>query len=89
MKSCLLFVINRLSTSNYFVEFIDPFYLYIDWGKSINTSRLKSNISTKHKDKLSQHTKTLLNKFPNTSQIEFIYEDELKGKKRLKKNKKK
>lgn len=89
MKSCLLFVINRLSTSNYFVEFIDPFYLYIDWGKSINTSRLKSNISTKHKDKLSQHTKSLLNKFPNTSQIEFIYEDELKGKKRLKKNKKK
>lgn len=91
MKSCLLFVINRLSASNYFVEFIDPFYLYIDWGKSINTtSMLKSNISTKHKDKLSQHTKTLLNKFPNTSQIEFVYEDELKDKKkRLKKNKKK
>lgn len=91
MKSCLLFVMNRLSASNYFVEFIDPFYLYIDWGKSISQSSktITSNISTKHKDKLSQHTKNLLHKFPNTSQIEFVYEDELQGKKRLKKNKKK
>lgn len=92
MKSCLLFVMNRLSSSGYFIEFIDPFYVYIDWGKSLsNTSYMvKSNISTKHKDKLHQHTKTLLHKFPNTSQIEFVYEDELRGKKqRLKKNKKK
>ena len=34
MKSCLLFVMNRLSSSGYFIEFIDPFYVYIDWGKS-------------------------------------------------------
>ena len=93
MKSCILFVMNRLATHNYFVEFVQPFYLYIDWAtgpaaRSVSNN-IRSSISEKHKDKLRTHTKNLLHQFPNTSQIEFVYEDEIKQKKRLKKNKKK
>jgi hypothetical protein len=63
------------------------------------------SISGKHKDKLRSQTRALLNQFPNTSQIEFVYEDKNdkndktknnnktknndKQQKRLKKNKKK
>jgi hypothetical protein len=96
MKSCILFVMNRLSTSGYMVEFMDPFYLYIDWGTNgTNTQRSKpivkssmNSISSKHKDNLRSQAKILLNKFPGASQIEFVYEDDIKGK-RLKKTKKK
>ena len=95
MKSCILFVMNRLYSNGYLVEFVDPFYLYIDWGKSYTNNTLPinshmANISNKHKDKLGSHTQALISKFPNTSKIEFVYEDELKTpKRRLKKNKKK
>jgi hypothetical protein len=97
MKSCILFVMNRLSANGYIVEFVQPFYLYIDWGKSsfensqniVKHQMMNMNVSSKHKDKLRAHTKQIINKFPNTSQIEFVYEDDLKHKKRLKKNKKK
>ena len=104
MKSCLLFVMNKLSNNGYIVEFMQPFYVYIDWGSSINSnktnvcsSKMPSSISGKHKDKLRAQTRALLNQFPNTSQIEFVYEDKgTKNKKtnkdqqkRLKKNKKK
>mgnify|MGYP000353457155 CR=1 FL=1 len=90
MKSCILFVINRLSENGYMVDFLEPFYLYIDWGSN-NTYKeynIKSRISQKHKDKLQNHTKELLTKFP---EIEFIYEDDVKKKqhkKNIKKNKK-
>jgi hypothetical protein len=78
------------------VEFMDPFYLYIDWGTNgANVQRSKpivkssmNSISSKHKDNLRNQAKLLLNKFPGASQIEFVYEDDVKGK-RLKKNKKK
>jgi hypothetical protein len=105
MKSCLLFVMNKLSNNGYIVEFMQPFYVYIDWGSSINSnktnvcsSKMPSSISGKHKDKLRAQTRALLNQFPNTSQIEFVYEDKStknkkpnqdKQQKRLKKNKKK
>jgi hypothetical protein len=94
MKSCILFVMNRLSSSGYMVEFMDPFYLYIDWGTNgDNRPKPKpvrsqmSNISIKHKDNLRDQAKILLKKFPGASEIEFVYEDDVK--KRLKKNKKK
>lgn len=97
MKSCILFVMNRLSSNGYMVEFVQPFYLYIDWGSTslqnsqniVKQQMLNMNVSSKHKDKLRSQTKDLINKFPNTSKIEFVYEDEIKKKKRLKKNKKK
>jgi hypothetical protein len=103
MKSCLLFIMNKLTNNGYIVEFMQPFYLYIDWGSSLNSNNSNNithitnkmpSISHKHKDKLRAQTRALLNQFPNTSQIEFVYEDKDKDKtnskqKRLKKNKKK
>jgi hypothetical protein len=84
MKSCIIFVMNKLSENGYMVDFIQPFYLYIDWGSNSNKDyNIKSRISTKHKDKLYNHTKELLSRFP---EIEFVYEDQVK--KKIKKNKK-
>ena len=87
MKSCLLFVMNKLSNNGYIVEFMQPFYVYIDWGSSINSnktnvcsSKMPSSISGKHKDKLRAQTRALLNQFPTTSQIEFVYEDKAANK---------
>lgn len=89
MKSCILFVMNQLSNNGYIVEFVQPFYLYIDWGctnqKSVD---YKGSLTTKHKDKLQIQTKALLSQFPNTSQIEFVYEDKLKNTKHKKRGKK-
>jgi hypothetical protein len=94
MKSCLLFVMNKLSNNGYIVEFMQPFYVYIDWGSTINpnkTNTLSSkmpSISGKHKDKLRAQTRALLNQFPNTSQIEFVYEENDKNKKKTNKDNK-
>jgi hypothetical protein len=87
MKSCLLFIMNKLNENGYLVDFVDPFYLYIDWGSTCKKKQMniKSNISSKHKDKLQSQTRKLLERFP---EIEFIYEDQV-AKRRVKKNKKK
>lgn len=82
MKSCILFIMNQLSNNGYIVDFVDPFYLYIDWGCSNSSSKsVTYNIPpTQNKDKLRAQTKALLSQFPNTSQIEFVYEDKFKNK---------
>jgi hypothetical protein len=79
MKSCILFLITKLSASGYITEFMEPFYLYIDWGtKDTNCAiYIPSVIKTKNHDKLKAQTKALLTQFPNTSQVEFVYEDTL------------
>ena len=85
MKSCILFVMNQLSSNVYIVEFVQPFYLYIDWGCSKQNQKpvdYKGNAIKKHKDKLQTQTRALLSQFPNTSQIEFVYEDKLQNTKR-------
>ena len=80
MKSCILFIINKLSLNDYFVEFMDPFYIYIDWGskesrKEIYKRRIKNEIPTplhipkfavKNADNLKAQTKALLSQFPDT-----------------------
>jgi hypothetical protein len=92
MKSCILFVINKLSQNGYIIDFIEPFYLYIDWGSPsqssyINTSNVKSNsFKTNNVDKLRSQTKALLSQYPNTPNIEFVYEDTLASKKNKKNN---
>lgn len=92
MKSCILFVINKLSQNGYIIDFIEPFYLYIDWGSPsqssyINTNNVKSNLfKTNNVDKLRAQTKALLSQYPNTSNIEFVYEDTLISSKKNKKN---
>jgi hypothetical protein len=89
MGSCLLFLINRLSASGYLIEFIEPFYLYIDWGcanqKTASSSKSHpSLIPTDYPENLRKKAKGILQRFPDN--IEFVYEDTLlpsykKGKK--------
>lgn len=67
MKSCIRFLMHQLQIHRYIVEFVEPFYLYIDWG----SNKTPNNCS----DKLKQQTKHLLQKFPNTSRVEFVYAD--------------
>jgi hypothetical protein len=95
MKSCILFVINKLSQSGYMIEFIEPFYLYVDWGSPVNKTQNNLNIKinslkTNNVEKLRAQTKALLTQFPNTSNVEFVYEDTLVNtSKKNKKNKNK
>jgi hypothetical protein len=97
MKSCILFLINRLSQNGYLIDFVDPFYLYIDWGSvrssssSTCSSKKLMNIipSVSNPTKLEKQTKVLLEKYPETSKIEFVYADTLaSSSKKRKKNKK-
>jgi len=95
MKSCILFIINKLSANDYFVEFLDPFYIYIDWG-SKETPKIKHKIKAeipkfcvKNVDNLRAQTKALLTQFPDTSKVEFVYEDKYKQNKDNKEKKKK
>jgi hypothetical protein len=83
MKSCILFIISKLSANGYIIEFIDPFYLYIDWGSMAKVT--KSFVPSHNPTKLQNDTFNLLQRFPNTSKIEFVYEDTLHGKKKKKK----
>ena len=72
-KSCILFLINQLSKHGYMIEFIQPCQLYIDWAQKNNM--IYSNQEVSSSTKLKSQTKTLLEKFPNTSKIEYIFED--------------
>jgi hypothetical protein len=71
-----------LSANGYIADFIEPFYLYIDWGSSGSVSKGSNSkiqipsIHTKNSDKLKAQTKALLSQFPNTSKVEFVYEDD-------------
>lgn len=74
MKSCILFAINKLSASGYLVEFVDPFYLYIDWG-------CKKPQHRSIEDSLKSKARKLKEKFPN-AEIEFVYQESDKKPKR-------
>jgi uncharacterized membrane protein YheB (UPF0754 family) len=80
--ACIHFLINELSKENYKVEFIEPFYLYIDWNKSksktIDNLMIQNIIPTSNPDKLREQTKEILKKYPNASKIVFEYEDSRK-----------
>jgi hypothetical protein len=90
--SCVHYLINELSKERYNVEFIEPYYLYIDWSSSGYKSKIIDNlfiqdvIPTSNPDKLKEQTKELLKKYPNASKIVFEYDDTLTRKN--KKNKK-
>lgn len=90
-KSCILFLINQLSKHGYMIEFIQPCQLYIDWGQKNNIYNSNQEVSSS--TKLKSQTKTLLEKFPNASKIEYIFEDntipEYKFSKKLLKKKRK
>lgn len=82
MQSCIMFLMNKLSEQQYLVEFIDPFYLYIDWGTAIQKNSKQAQIPSMNPDRLKRQTKRLLQRFPETKQVEFIYEDAMKTKKK-------
>ena len=63
---------NQLSKHGYIIEFLQPYSLYIDWGTQKN---LMSSSSGSSNNKLKSQTKTLLEKFPNASKIEYFLED--------------
>lgn len=94
MQHCLLYLMEKLSEREYLVEFMEPFYLYIDWGRAPNRKSGSSkfsdkflNVPTIDPSKLKQQTKKLLKKFPDTNKIEFVYEDSIKNKNKSKKKK--
>lgn len=83
MKSCIVFLLQELIKNNYYVEFIEPFYLYIDWG-----SNKSSVASPSIKKKTANFNEDLIRKTLNSPQIEFVYEDLLPTLKKKKKKKK-
>lgn len=85
---CIRYLIQELSRERYKVEFVDPYYIYIDWSTNVQKSKeidsymLQNVIPTSNPIQLQQQTKKLLKKYPNTSRIVFEYED-LNKKKRV------
>jgi hypothetical protein len=91
--ACIHFLIQELCKENYKVEFIEPYYLYIDWStthkpKTIDNLVIQNIIPTSNPDRLKQQTKEILKKYPNTSKIVFEYEDSKKITSASSKNKK-
>ncbi len=78
MRTCILFLISKLSAHKYLIEFIDPFYLYIDWGSvpSSSTKTASPSLPSSLPTQLKKQTHALLKKFPDTSQVEFVYQDD-------------
>lgn len=76
MKMCILFLKTVLSQHGYIVEFIDPFYLYIDWGTSSGGEWKSVSSNKTRSDKIKNQTRKLLERFPNASKVEFVYEDD-------------
>lgn len=69
MQSCILYLLQKLSSAGYKVDFIEPFYLYIDW--TVREPTPPNN--TPSLPVLSTQAKQLLQKFPNST-VEFVYE---------------
>ena len=72
---------NAFTLKEYYTEFIEPYYLYIDWSINNNSKKL-DNIYMKgissNPEKLREQTKKLLKKYPNANKIQYVYEDEIK-----------
>jgi len=85
MKSCIHYIIQNISMHGYVVQFIEPFYIYIDWGtkKNYNTN-LKSNFDSNFdstSNSLQENTKQILKYFPGVKEIEYVYADKYKSNK--------
>jgi hypothetical protein len=90
---CIHYLIQELSREKYRVDFIEPYFLYIDWGTNTKSKGVESinYLPTSNPSHLKQQTKELLKKYPNTSKIVFEYEDNQSTKNallKIKKNKK-
>jgi hypothetical protein len=89
MKSCIIFIMDKLMKEGYKVNFLEPFYLYIDWGSSVKKkSEFYSNLP-EAANRMKEKTKELLKQYPNTSKIVFEYAEESSSSKKNIKNKNK
>lgn len=79
-KLCIMFLIQKLSEQGYLVSFIEPFYLHIDWC----SPNERVHAYPKRTNMLTEQTQSLLKRFPNTSKVEFVFEDTLNKKKKKK-----
>jgi hypothetical protein len=77
MKSCIFFLLTKLEKHGYYMELIEPFYLYIDWGSLRETKKLQKNSK-----------KVIFQKKNFSPEIEFIYEDIINKASKKKKKKK-
>jgi hypothetical protein len=90
LKSCIVFLLQELSKNNYYVEYIEPFYLYIDWGSKSNSKSNHNNQgNNSHDKKTLNFNEELIKKTLNAPKIEIVYEDILEKLERDKKKKKK
>lgn len=83
--SCTIYIINELSKHGYIAQFVDPFYIYIDWGGSYvkKESEKKENPTN-----ITSRTKQILKFFPDIEEVEYIYDDVYLKDKKLKSGKK-
>jgi hypothetical protein len=90
---CVIFLMEQFVKQNYYVEFIQPGYIYIDWSvkasKKVDDLCIEDIIHTCNPKKLKQQTKELLKKYPHVGKIQYIYEDTAYENKNQRKNKKK
>jgi len=90
MKSCIVFLIQTLIKNKYYVEFIEPCYLYIDWGSYKSLTSIENvKPKTEIKNNALKFNEELIKKTLASPQIEFVYEDALKKKKKKRKDTKK
>lgn len=59
IKHCIIYIVNKFREHKYIVEFIEPNYLYLDWGVSGNP---KGN----------QEVSRLIEKYKHTHDIQVI-----------------
>lgn len=88
MKSCIHYIINNITLHGYHVQFIEPFYIYIDWGSKCmsNETIYRTNEISYRTNEISygkndngsnieSKTKEILKHFPGINKVEYIYED--------------
>lgn len=85
--SCINYLTRKLMSKNYLVKFIEPCYLYVDWGtnKTHESHKFQNIIPTSNPEKLQKQTNELLKKYPHVSQVVFVYDDEKNTPKKTKK----
>jgi hypothetical protein len=72
LNSCARYIMNELGKNGYIIQFMEPFYIYIDWGELGRKEQ--------EKNKLTNKTKEILKFFPKVQEVEYIYDDVYKKK---------
>ena len=70
---CTKYLMGELIKENYVVEFLQPNYLYIDWGKPVSHPHNLTPGWVENKKKFEKETKRYMKKYPN-AEIEIVYD---------------